>query len=804
MLPVDRQWTTSAIATGFAQLRDLIPRLPWPAGWGLTVLIIAPLGGGLPGLLDLLSPGQWGRLAALVPLLGFFLPEQQRRPLWILVATAAFMVGSSTSHQAAMNPLVTLEDPDGPSHWKESGGVAVVRLTARPRVGQSERWSAPASFLAWHPDGDAPDQPPGIGDGIMLRGKGSPPEAGAVLGGYMTIRAPNRASIEGGFDEGHWLNGRGIAWTGRVPADAPLEEVERPADFFRWWGDAQSSLQAHLRQELARGLPPREASLAASVLLGGGSERHLREPFARLGLAHLFALSGLHVGILVGLIILLLKPIPLPLGGRLLVLTLLLSVYAALVDLPGSVVRAVGLVLLSLLVQALGRRRDGLRILGLLLWINVLWRPVCLLDTGVRLSYLAAGGIVGGQRLITLVMENRGRFPRQVASTVAVAVSAQLATMPVTAESFGFLPLAGPLFNLVAVPIFGAAAMLLASGLLLIQALPWAGEGLLAVSWLILRPLAAMTSVIGGAAGALEVGLPLWSPGRLAIYLIMILILGNLLRYRRWLPAAATYAFILFVASWNPGPGRPEAWQFAVDQGDCALLRLPDGWTVMVDTGPRWMGGGSPLARDVVPWLRRRRIRHLDAVVLTHGHDDHTGGAEDLSTVVDVDHWYTGGRARSPAMAMAISGMVDTLHRVDEWSVLLFRPALEAGHDENDASLSLGLCRHDSLMGLWTGDLEKSGETALLPLLPPVPATGLPFWKAGHHGSITSGCPRFLESLHPRIVGISCGVANRHHHPSHGPFPGARVLRTDRDGTISLSWNRSSTPRVSTARAPSP
>ena len=801
---MDRQWTTSAIATGFAQLRDLIPRLPWPAFWGLTVLIIAPVGSCLPGLLDILTPGQWGRLAALVPLLGFLLPRQPRRLLWILVASAAFMVGSSASYQASMRPLVSMEDPDGPSRWRESGGVAVVRLTARPRAGQSERWSAPASFLAWHPDGDTAHQSPSIGDGIMLRGKGSPPEAGAILGGFITIRTPNRASIKGGFHEGNWLGGRGIAWTGRVPADAPMKEVEQPADFFRWWGDVQSSLQGHLRQELAKGLPLREASLAASVLLGGGSERYLREPFARLGLAHLFALSGLHVGILVGLVLLLLKPLKLPLGGRLLVLTLLLGMYAALVDLPGSVVRAVGLVLLSLLVQAMGRRRDGLRILGLLLWINVLWRPACLLDTGVRLSYLAAGGILGGQRLITLVMANRGRLPRQAASTVGVAVSAQLATIPVTAESFGFLPLAGPLFNLVAVPIFGAAAMLLASGLLLIQALPWAGEGLLAVSWLILRPLAAITSVVGGAAGLLEVGLPVWGPGRLVLYLIMILALGNLLRYRRWLPAAATYVLILFAASYNPGPARPEAWQFAVDQGDCALLRLPDGWTVMVDTGPRWMGGGSPLARDVAPWLRRRRIRRLDAVVLTHGHDDHTGGSVDLSTMVDVDRWYTGGRARSPAMAETMSGLVDTLHRVGEWSVLLFNPLRETGHDENDASLSLGLCRHDSLMGLWTGDLEKSGEIALLPFLPPVPATGLPFWKAGHHGSITSGSPRFLDFLHPRIVGISCGVANRHHHPSHGPFPGARVLRTDRDGTISLSWNRSSMPSVSTARSPSP
>ena len=73
---------------------------------------------------------------------------------------------------------------------------------------------------------------------------------------------------------------------------------------------------------------------------------------------------------------------------------------------------------------------------------------------------------------------------------------------------------------------------------------------------------------------------------------------------------------------------------------------------------------------------------------------------------------------------------------------------------------------------VWTGDLERHGEAALL-AAGLVPA-GTDVWKAGHHGSDTSGSGPFLERLRPRQVVISCGVGNSYGHPSHGPYVVAR------------------------------
>jgi competence protein ComEC len=90
-----------------------------------------------------------------------------------------------------------------------------------------------------------------------------------------------------------------------------------------------------------------------------------------------------------------------------------------------------------------------------------------------------------------------------------------------------------------------------------------------------------------------------------------------------------------------------------------------------------------------------------------------------------------------------------------------------------------------------TGDLERGGERRLQEagLLPRDAAV----WKAGHHGSATSGTAALLEVVRPRLVLISCGVENRHGHPSHGPYTVAAdslaILRTDLDGSIHLRWD---------------
>jgi competence protein ComEC len=821
MLSVDRRGSLPAAASAVAlsaardplvgagsgsgglAARLAVLTLHWPVVWALLLLVLPTLGRAWPDSSTALSVAAVVRLAALAPLLLALPAGRLTGWPWLLVVGLAGWAGALSAGELARRPAATAPTLLAPSHWHEATGLGQLRVTARPRQDERGRWSAPARILAWQGDptpGDGP-VPPRAGEGVMLRADGPPPVLGAVVGGYWRLRPPRRAPVAGGFDEAGWLQGRQIHWTGGRQDDR-AEPRQAVAGAAARAGRVQGFLQEDLRGRLARGLPPREASLAGAVLLGGGVQSHLREPFVRLGLAHLFALSGLHVGIVSGLLLVVLAPVARTDAHKLALMVPALGAYTVLVDAPDSVVRAAGLVLLGLTLKVAGRAVDGLRLLGLLLWLNLLWQPTSLLDVGLRLSYLAAGGIVLGQRLLGPRLRTWRPPWRWLGAALTVSLSAQLATLPVLAESFGVLPLIGPLVNVVAVPVFGIAATCLGAGLLLSVVWPWAGQGLLACGWLVLRPLQAAAAA-GEQVRWLERGLPPWGLERWLLYAglagLLVIVLARA-RGRRLCLVPVLIVTLGLVAGAGPrwtrqGPAaHTEAWQFAVGQGDCALIRLPDGWTCLVDTGGRWFGGGSNLGRDVVPYLRRLNLRRLDAVVLTHGHADHTGGADDLARVLRTGAWLVAGSAAPPAGATTVVRPVagDTLHAAGRWALICVHPPGPDWHapNENDHSLSLALCHDEEVVALWTGDLEGPGERVMLDHLPPVPRDGLPFWKAGHHGSRTSGTEPLLRAVRPQLVAISCGVANRHRHPSHASFGQARLVRLDLQQTLHLRWDR--------------
>ncbi|PID79729.1 DNA internalization-related competence protein ComEC/Rec2 [bacterium DOLZORAL124_64_63] len=788
----------------------------WAPLWGLGFTLSFHLGAWLAGHTDISAPTSGLTsiiyLTILWPVLLKFPRKAWQTGIMVLsLVLLGTLQGLIHSRTQLTRPERDAPSAWGPSRFTEFTGTTLIRITSWAEPRPEERWQAAGRILGWRPV-DAVDprlepRAPRRGEGVLLRGAGAPPQPGDHYQALVRFRVPRGEDLPGMFSERRYLAGRNLQWAGAVLPNATLEDTVLTSTTV-WWLPLRAALE-QTREKLARRLrnllPGPEGELAGAILLGRRTvvSRGTARLFGQLGLAHLFAVSGLHVGVLLGLVWIPARSLGLSPGGRWALLLILLPPYILLTGLPGSVVRAAGLALLATLGPALGRRVDSLQALGLLYWGNILWQPARVMDTGVLLSYGAVGSILLWGRIRGPALAMGGRIGRHVGELLQMGLAAQWGTLPAVAASFGQISLYSPLANLVAIPLFSLAVWASVLGLLLPS---WLGPGLAAWAWLLWRGMWAAVVAFRNVAGTGGLGLPSPGPGAVLSWVGLSLLTAAFLQTRRArqsLPVAALGAALalglgMIALAYGPRlvdrPRGPRVLQFSVGQGDAALVRFPDGWSAWIDTGGCWRDRQglrqSPMRRDLLPWLARWGHRSWDAVLLSHGHQDHTGGVPALRSKDPDLHVLGSGRARPDSARVGIWPL--PVHRWREWELDILYPVrpLPAHLNENDHSMVVALRQGRKVRYLWTGDLEGRGEAIFLAENQVAAAQ---VWKAGHHGSHTSGTTAFLERIRPRLVVISCGVGNRYGHPSHGPYVvGADTLavcRTDRDGSLEFRWN---------------
>lgn len=524
------------------------------------------------------------------------------------------------------------------------------------------------------------------------------------------------------------------------------------------------------------------AGLLRAMLDGDrtGVSEEVAARMRRTGTWHLVSISGLHIGLCAtaawGIVWLLTRPLALRWrAGHLRWVCAAAAIaaacaYAGVAGWPLPARRAAWMSAVGALLAARGGRPGAAELLSLA-WIGTsLAEPAALLNPGAQLSFGALAGIaLVGPRLTRLVPPDSPDFLRIFVASLGTSLGAIAGTLPTVAWSFQDLSVTAPMANLLAVPLMGTVAtpLLLAS-----QVLPgplgrlalWGADHACSLALLLLVPFdIPPTHVAVGAVGA------------------ALLVLGVLLRRYGFAVLLA-----LFLTTVEERPVASLAVRFLdVGQGSAALVEWPD--------GRRWLIDGGPPGDDVLHALRRWGVDHLDVVVLTHPHPDHMGGLERVLRELPVDELRI-PRLPLPSEADFSSLLAHTRARRvigprGAWAarsgleVLAPPPEFDPRDNVNDGSLVTRV-RYGRRSFLFPGDVETRAEAALVE----GGALQADVLAAPHHGSRTSSTPAFLEAVAPEIVVISCGRWNRYGHPNGEVLrrlPG-RVLRTDRDGTVTI------------------
>lgn len=629
------------------------------------------------------------------------------------------------------------------------------------------------------------------------------PEMGSVIRITGKFTSFERASNPGQFDAYSYYQILGISYRlNQAVISAKSQNYNR-------FTQTAHQIRNFLSEKLSESLPEREAALMQTMLLGekGGMDKELKALYQRNGIAHILAISGLHISMLGMGMYSMLRKCAVPMKASAVLSALVMFLYCMMTGFSVSAVRAVIMFSLHMAAVIVERTYDMLTAVAVAAVLILINQPLYLRHSGFIFSF---GCVLGIGLILPALTEGRKEIHPMMKRMLG-GLGMMVVTLPVYLWFYYQFPVYSVFLNLLVIPLM---SFLMAAGLLL-----------LACS--ILCPPAALPFVllIKGILGIYEkvCGICDMLPGNLltcgrpekwqiAIYLLAFLLLiflrkkGNILL--SW-GISATAVFLIMI----PTKTGINITFLDVGQGDCICVENSYGKNYLID------GGSSSVSHvgeyRIIPFLKSQGISRLEAVFVTHPDEDHCNGIKELMESGDLQ----GIAVKHLVLPdIALDGKEEAyleLEQIadkagipvsyisrgqkiadDRLTITCLHP--DKGYsakDANEYSIVLTLTSGNFSVML-TGDIEGEGEQKLTQLLQKEEKGGrTTVLKVAHHGSKYSTGETFLETVSPDIALISAGENNSYGHPHEEVLnrlteAGSHIYQTKESGAITVSYRR--------------
>lgn len=404
-------------------------------------------------------------------------------------------------------------------------------------------------------------------------------------------------------------------------------------------------------------LPEKHAGIVSAILLGDKAEldANTKALYQKNGIAHILAISGLHVSLLgLGLFAVIRKSGS-PLIPAAAATILILVFYGCLTDFSVSTQRAVGMLVIAMFARILGRSYDSRSACALCGLFILLVNPMQLYQTGFQLSFGAAFGISYFGRELEKMKLNKGkRAKEKLRSALLSGLTTQLITTPIILNCFYELPVYALFLNLPVIGLLSVVVFLsILAGVAGIVSYS-IGEFFAGTVYMILEFYELLCRVTE------KLPCPIWLYGKPkgSRILLYFLVLGCFFfvakkigehyrhhprqaHYRRWAFFVLGLLPLVFINGRADCAGEGTVNFLSVGQGDCAVVRSQNKNTYLIDCGSSSVKSVGEYR--LKPWLKYHGISKLEAVFLSHPDSDHTNGiAELLEKANSPDDWYRG------------------------------------------------------------------------------------------------------------------------------------------------------------------
>jgi len=602
------------------------------------------------------------------------------------------------------------------------------------------------------------------------------------------------------------------------------------------------SARNSMAQSIDRALPEPQSGLAKGIFLGipGSIPQSIRAQFAATGTSHVLAISGLHLTIIIGLLVM---------AGSLIfgrrynihiwLAFIVVWIYAVFTGLEMPIIRSAIMGCVFLLAIFLGRQRNALPALTLAAAIMLGFQPKIIGDVSFQLSYLSMCGLIlvfpHFQKLSLLQKpeeENRSfvnRISRVILTGLFVIISALIGIAPLIAYNFGVLPvLAIPttIFILPVLPlIIITSALVGIIGLIL----PFLAMIIGWLDWLFISYMLLIVRIFDALPLA-SIDLKITEPWQVWCYYILLLVIliiaGNFRRFTGFIKPALSVSKSFFARVYKSASGMQIKWALSaliiltalvwttvltlpdnrlhvsildIGQGDSILIQTPSNHNILIDGGPGAQQLKLELGKKLPFWNRE-----IDLLIITQPHSDHITGLIDI-----INDYKIGGIVRTACISDSevyrqLTGAIEA-KQIPE-SIVFSGQVINLGNDlaleilhppqvpyqcsgENrDCNCLVMRLLYQNVSFLFTADIPEEIELHLLSTQYNLNSTVL---KVAHHGSRTSSNPSFLKSVDMDSAVISAGKDNRYGHPSLDTI--SRLVQivdkdniyiTSRDGTV--------------------